>query len=97
MLLSMIKYLYRVLSTLIVFIPITLNVMYPSSIINSLLYIPVLSLSLALLFIYFEKQITQYYWSIKKQSFTNIERSNEKALSEKFFLCEICKVNNLLK
>lgn len=97
MLLSIIKYLYRGLSTLIVFIPITLNVIYPSSIVSSLIYIPLLSLTLTLFFIYFEKQMSQYYWSIKKHACLNKKQANNKGFREKFFLCSYCNVNNLPK
>ncbi len=57
MILTFIKYLYRILATIVVSMPIILNILNPSDILNSLLYTPLLSLGLAIFFAYFDNQI----------------------------------------
>lgn len=60
MLINLIIYFYRFISVIFVLVPITLNVLFPSGIIESILYIPLISLSLSIFFIYFDKQLLNF-------------------------------------
>jgi hypothetical protein len=95
MLLLFIKYSYRVLATLVVALPITLNVIYPSSIVSSLIYIPLLSLALAVIFIYVEKQLQLNSLVIKKRLKDN--NNNRPSSINKRYLNKLVIGNNLSK
>jgi phosphate/sulfate permease len=91
MLLSFIKYSYRLLSTLVVLLPIVLNVIYPSSIVSSLIYVPLLSLTLAVFFVYLEKQLLLSCLIINKRIQTSKKILNQKLKSDNQPLEKICE------
>ena len=95
MLLSFIKYSYRILATLVVVLPIALNVINPSSIVSSLIYIPLLSLALAVFFIYFDKQLN--FLVIKQRLKNTNKKLNQQSLIKKRYLNKLCKGNHLSK
>lgn len=97
MLLIFIKYIYRALSALVVILPITLNVIYPSSIIHSIIYVPVLSFSLTVFFIYFEKQIFLSCVMINKQITESKQSLNQKYKNKNLPLYKGCESSNLSK
>lgn len=97
MFLTIIKYSYRVLAILVTMLPIVLNVTYPSSIVSSLLYIPLFSLTLAVLFVYLEKQLLLSCLLINKQLKTSKKLLNQKLNSDNQPLHKICACCSLLK
>ena len=50
---------YRFISITLVMTPMLLNVMFPSTVVASLLFVPLLMLSLSLLFVYLDKQLNE--------------------------------------
>ena len=97
MLLTLITYSYRVLAILVTILPIILNVIYPSSIVSSLLYIPLFSLALAVFFVYLEKQLLLTCLLINKRLRMSQDLLNQKLNSDNQPLHKIFACNSLLK
>lgn len=59
MLIQFLKLSYRVSASLVVMFPIILNVILKGNMVASLLYIPIISLTLAVFFIHVDKQFVE--------------------------------------
>ena len=66
MFIQLIKSVYRILATVVTLLPISLNVVFAGDMLTSLLYIPLLTLALAILFVYFDKQLNELLAPLKQ-------------------------------
>jgi hypothetical protein len=97
MVLSLIKYTYRVLAITVITLPVILNVIYPSSIVSSLIYIPLLSLALTMLLVYLEKQLLLAYLLVNQRLKIRKQFNVQKKIEEKRPFQKPCESNNLSK
>jgi len=66
MFIPLIKSFYRTLATTVTLLPIILNVYFVGDMVTSLLYIPLLTLALAILFVYFDKRLNELLAPLKQ-------------------------------